>query len=93
MHTPTGRAILHAITHLGRHLNLPVIAIGVDTPDQRRALWEAGCTSGQGAHLGGSPTLTRDTLVRTLRHSPCQVADAIHDGAVVIPLRTQQASS
>lgn len=52
---PTGerdRAIAQTIVDLGRHLQLEVIAEGIETADQLAVLRECGCTYGQGWLLG-----------------------------------------
>ncbi len=42
------RAIVRAVLTLGRELGLEVVAEGVETPAQRRALLDLGCTVAQG---------------------------------------------
>jgi EAL domain-containing protein (putative c-di-GMP-specific phosphodiesterase class I) len=84
MHTPTGSAVLHAVTDLSRRLNVPVVAVGVETAVQRRTLWEAGCTSGQGTALGG--TMPNNNLVQALQRGA--LTSVLHEGADVIPLRS-----
>ncbi|HEY8881667.1 MAG TPA: EAL domain-containing protein [Roseateles sp.] len=62
---PTGerdRAIAQTIVDLGRHLQLEVIAEGIESADQLQALAECGCSFGQG-YLLGRP-LPLDALVR-----------------------------
>ncbi|MEJ3747588.1 EAL domain-containing protein [Actinomycetes bacterium KLBMP 9797] len=92
LHTPAGRAALHAVTGIGRELGLEVIADGVDTAEHRHILWQAGCTSGQGVALNPHPPLDSDQLVQALRTGhdgvPGVLVPALHDGATVIPLRS-----
>ncbi len=45
-------AIIHAVLSIAGHLNLEVVAEGVETEAQRLALLEMGCTLFQGYHLG-----------------------------------------
>lgn len=49
------RSIVRAIVGLGRSLNLPVVAEGVETEAQRRMVMEEGCPQAQG-FLYGEPT-------------------------------------
>ncbi len=48
------RAIVDAILAMSRHINLPVMAEGVETPEQLAVLRESGCTRYQG-YLFGRP--------------------------------------
>ena len=45
---PDDRAIAATIVALGHHLELAVVAEGVETEDQRRLLLEQGCDLAQG---------------------------------------------
>ncbi len=51
MDKPEAAAIVRSTIHLGRGLNLRVVAEGVETADQRTALMELGCTAAQGYHF------------------------------------------
>jgi len=51
---PEDRAVVEVVIGLGRALNLLVVAEGVETPDQLRALVEVGCDQVQG-HLIAQP--------------------------------------
>ena len=51
---PNGKAIVDTIVAVSRHLNLEVIAEGVETPQQLDTLRECGCTRYQG-YLFGRP--------------------------------------
>lgn len=59
-----GAAIVHTIIALGRGLGLKVIAVGVETEEQRRFFTEAGCYAHQG-HLY-CPALPLDQLLSRL---------------------------
>jgi len=84
LHTPTGDAVIHAITDLGRRLQVPVIAVGVETAEDRHTLWQAGCTGGQGAALGG--LVPSEQLVQAVQRGA--LAEVLHAGADVVPLRS-----
>ncbi|MFD0819763.1 putative bifunctional diguanylate cyclase/phosphodiesterase, partial [Micromonospora zhanjiangensis] len=47
-------AVIRSTVDLGRSLDLAVVAEGVESEPQRRALWELGCSAGQG-HLFARP--------------------------------------
>ncbi|RQX54130.1 bifunctional diguanylate cyclase/phosphodiesterase, partial [Micromonospora chalcea] len=51
---PEAAAVIRSTLDLGRSLNLTVVAEGVESEPQRRALWELGCAAGQG-HLFARP--------------------------------------
>ncbi|MEV6816879.1 EAL domain-containing protein, partial [Micromonospora sp. NPDC051296] len=73
---------------LGRSLDLAVVAEGVEQETQRRALWELGCTAGQG-HLFARP-LAAGTLLAALQRGtggrPGALAVALHDAGAVVRL-------
>lgn len=60
----TSRAIIQAITRLGRDLGMGIVAEGVETEEQIRALIEAGCTHLQGYWVSRpvNPTLLMGLL-------------------------------
>ncbi len=53
------QAVVEAILTLGRRLGIPVVAEGIETPEQRRLLSTLGCTIGQG-YLFGSPVASAE---------------------------------
>jgi EAL domain-containing protein (putative c-di-GMP-specific phosphodiesterase class I) len=58
-------AIVRATVELGRELGLRVVAEGVETAEQLRALTRLGCTTGQGFHL--APPTSVNLIGETLR--------------------------
>ena len=52
--SPEAAAVIRSTVDLGRSLDLAVVAEGVESEPQRRALWELGCAAGQG-HLFARP--------------------------------------
>ncbi|MBX7269717.1 bifunctional diguanylate cyclase/phosphodiesterase [Micromonospora sp. Llam7] len=81
-------AIIRSTLDLGRSLDLAVVAEGVERDAQRRALWELGCTAGQG-HLFARP-LPAATLLAALQRGTdgrtgC-LAVALHDVGEVVRL-------
>ncbi|SCL22568.1 diguanylate cyclase (GGDEF) domain-containing protein [Micromonospora nigra] len=81
-------AVIRSTLDLGRSLGLTVVAEGVEREAQRRALWELGCTSGQG-HLFARP-VPAGTLLATLRRGtggrPGTLAAPLHDAGAVVRL-------
>ncbi|MER5457370.1 bifunctional diguanylate cyclase/phosphodiesterase [Micromonospora sp. NPDC002389] len=81
-------AIIRSTLDLGRSLNLAVVAEGVEREAQRRALWELGCTAGQG-HLFARP-LAAGTLLAALQRGaggrPGHLAAPLHDAGSVVRL-------
>jgi EAL domain-containing protein (putative c-di-GMP-specific phosphodiesterase class I) len=53
-HNPHSRAIVRAVISLGRSLDLPVLAEGVETKAQHAYLVQEGCDEVQG-YLTGKP--------------------------------------
>ncbi|MTK04893.1 bifunctional diguanylate cyclase/phosphodiesterase [Micromonospora sp. CP22] len=81
-------AIIRSTLDLGRSLDLAVVAEGVEREAQRHALWELGCTAGQG-HLFARP-LPSGTLLAALQRGTggrtgC-LAVALHDAGAVVRL-------
>ncbi|WP_229068066.1 bifunctional diguanylate cyclase/phosphodiesterase [Actinoplanes sp. DH11] len=84
-------AVIRTTVDLARNLHLTVVAEGVESEPQRRALWELGCLAGQG-HLFARPYSAARFLGALRRGSagrPGVLATALHDaGAVVrMPVR------
>ncbi len=81
-------AVIRSTLDLGRSLGLTVIAEGVENEPQRHALWELGCTGGQG-HLFARP-MPAGTLLATLRRGPGGrpglLAAPLHDAGAVVRL-------
>ncbi|BCB91464.1 putative bifunctional diguanylate cyclase/phosphodiesterase [Phytohabitans suffuscus] len=84
-------AAVRSTVELGRSLGLTVVAEGVETADQRQALWELGCTAGQG-HLFGR-AMRAGEILEALRDGADGVAGSLaaslHRGATVIALRNR----
>lgn len=81
-------AVIRSTLDLGRSLNLTVVAEGVESEPQRRALWELGCAAGQG-HLFARP-LPAGALLAALHRGaggrPGALAPPLHDEGAVIRL-------
>ncbi|MEV4654521.1 bifunctional diguanylate cyclase/phosphodiesterase [Micromonospora sp. NPDC049301] len=81
-------AVIRSTLDLGRSLDLDVVAEGVESEPQRRALWELGCTAGQG-HLFARP-MPAGTLLAALQRGsggrPGALAPPLHDAGAVIRL-------
>ncbi|WP_433345784.1 putative bifunctional diguanylate cyclase/phosphodiesterase [Micromonospora sp. CA-111912] len=81
-------SVIRSTLDLGRSLGLTVVAEGVASEPQRRALWELGCAAGQG-HLFGRP-VPAGTLLSTLHRGfggrPGTLAPPLHDAGAVLRL-------
>ncbi|SCG60266.1 putative bifunctional diguanylate cyclase/phosphodiesterase [Micromonospora coxensis] len=81
-------AVIRSTLDLGRSLDLTVVAEGVESEPQRRALWELGCAAGQG-HLFARP-LPAGTLLAALQRGsggrPGSLVPPLHDTGAVIRL-------
>ncbi|WP_229399111.1 putative bifunctional diguanylate cyclase/phosphodiesterase [Micromonospora okii] len=81
-------AVIRSTLDLGRSLGLTVVAEGVESEPQRRALWKLGCTAGQG-HLFGRP-VPAGTLLSTLHRGfggrTGALAPPLHDAGAVVRL-------
>jgi PAS domain S-box-containing protein len=69
------REIARLIVTLARHLNLKVIAEGIETPGQQAYLEQFGCEFGQGYFY--SPPVDRDTLQKLLTTASLNPAGAL----------------
>jgi diguanylate cyclase len=77
--SPQAAAAVRLTIELGRSLEMLVVAEGVESPQQRRALWVQGCPAGQG-HLFGRP-MSIDALLAALGGGdgpPVRLAESIH---------------
>jgi EAL domain-containing protein (putative c-di-GMP-specific phosphodiesterase class I) len=70
---PKAAAIVNTVVALGRTLDLTITAEGVETPEQAKALKEAGCDQGQG-YLFGRP-LTAAAAVELINSSDSLVTE------------------
>ncbi|TYC25779.1 bifunctional diguanylate cyclase/phosphodiesterase [Micromonospora sp. MP36] len=81
-------AVIRSTLDLGRSLDLTVVAEGVESEPQRRALWELGCAAGQG-HLFARP-LPAGALLAALQRGaggrPGSFVAPLHDAGAVIRL-------
>ncbi|SBT49647.1 diguanylate cyclase/phosphodiesterase [Micromonospora auratinigra] len=93
--TAEAAAVIRSTLDLGRSLGLTVVAEGVESEPQRRALWELGCAAGQG-HLFARP-LPAGALLAALRRGaggqPGVLAPPLHDAGAVIRLPGRRARS
>ncbi len=81
-------AVIRSTVDLGRSLDLVVVAEGVESEPQRRALWELGCAAGQG-HLFARPmsaTRLLSALQQGAEGRPGTLAPALHDAGAVVRL-------
>jgi EAL domain-containing protein (putative c-di-GMP-specific phosphodiesterase class I) len=94
--SPQAAAAVRLTIELGRSLEMLVVAEGVESPRQRRALWVQGCPAGQG-HLFGRP-MSIDALLAALGGgdgSPVRLAESIHaatENVIELP-RTRRGES
>jgi diguanylate cyclase (GGDEF)-like protein len=85
-------AVVRTTVDLARNLHLTVVAEGVESEPQRRALWALGCTAGQG-HLFARPYSAArflSTLQRGSGGRPGVLAAALHDEGSVIRLTARR---
>jgi diguanylate cyclase (GGDEF)-like protein len=88
-------AVIRSTVDLGRSLDLAVVAEGVESEPQRRALWELGCAAGQG-HLFARPMPAARLLAALHRGSggrPGTLAPPLHDEGAVIRLPAARRAS
>ncbi|MDR6324407.1 putative bifunctional diguanylate cyclase/phosphodiesterase [Actinoplanes couchii] len=77
-------AVIRTTVDLARNLDLTVVAEGVESEPQRRALWALGCLAGQG-HLFARPYSAARFLTILQRGSGI-LAAALHDEGSVVRL-------
>jgi diguanylate cyclase (GGDEF)-like protein len=88
--TPSAAAVVRSHVELGRHLDLLVVAEGVERDNQRHMLWDMGCTAGQG-HLFAKPMPLEDLLTLvTAGDGPVRLAQPLHDPAAVVRLSAKR---
>jgi diguanylate cyclase (GGDEF)-like protein len=90
--SPEAMAVVRSIIELGRHLNLGLVAEGIEEAAQRQTLWELGCTSGQGRLFGWPPQSSEDLLAALRRGydgKPGTLAPVLHADATVVRLPRQ----
>ncbi|MBB2944755.1 diguanylate cyclase (GGDEF)-like protein [Actinoplanes lutulentus] len=86
-------AVIRTTVDLARNLHLTVVAEGVESEPQRRALWELGCLAGQG-HLFARPYSAARFLAALQRGSggrPGVLAAALHDAGAVVRMPVRRA--
>lgn len=90
--SPKAKAVVCSTIELGRRLDLMLVAEGVEHQHQRQALWELGCTAGQG-RLFGWPPQSSDALLADLQRGSGGVIGALaprlHPDATVVRLPRQ----
>jgi EAL domain-containing protein (putative c-di-GMP-specific phosphodiesterase class I) len=87
-------AVVRTTVDLARNLHLTVIAEGVESEPQRRALWGLGCLAGQG-HLFARPYSAARFLSVLRRGSggrPGVLAEPLYDAGSVVRLPTRRSS-
>jgi sensor c-di-GMP phosphodiesterase-like protein len=85
-------AVIRSTVDLARSLHLSVIAEGVESEPQRRALWELGCVAGQG-HLFARPMSSARLLGMLQRGSGGRagvLAGSLYDAGSVVRLRRRR---
>ncbi|GIE87191.1 putative bifunctional diguanylate cyclase/phosphodiesterase [Actinoplanes regularis] len=93
-------AVIRTTVDLARNLHLTVVAEGVESEPQRRALWELGCLAGQGRLFARPLSAARflGTLQRGSAGRPGVLASPLHDAGAVVrmpvrrPAGTQRSS-
>ncbi|WP_328463923.1 bifunctional diguanylate cyclase/phosphodiesterase [Actinoplanes sp. NBC_00393] len=87
-------AVIRTTVDLARNLHLTVVAEGVQSEPQRRALWELGCLAGQGQLFARPYSAARflGVLQRGSGGQPGVLAAALHDAGAVVRLPVRRAS-
>lgn len=73
-HEKRHRAVVRSIVALGEELNVPVVAMGIETEDQHEALFQLGCDIGQGPLYALPGRAEQVRLEDADKHDP-QIAD------------------
>jgi diguanylate cyclase (GGDEF)-like protein len=83
-----GAALISSVVELGRRFGLSVVAEGLDTDPQRLALWELGCTSGQGPMFGTAQSALDllATLQRGYDRQPGRLCPPLHEDVTMARL-------
>lgn len=90
--TPSSAAVVRSTVELGRHLDLLVVAEGVERDSQRRLLWDLGCTAGQG-HLFAKPMPLAEILdLVGAADGRVRLAEPLHDPKAVVRLPAKRTS-
>jgi diguanylate cyclase len=87
-------AVVRTTVDLARNLQLTVVAEGVDSEPQRRALWELGCLAGQGRLFARPLSAARfvGTLQRGSGGRPGVLASALHEVGAVVRMPARRAA-
>ncbi|MEU4419205.1 EAL domain-containing protein [Actinoplanes sp. NPDC024001] len=87
-------AVIRTTVDLARNLHLTVVAEGVESEPQRRALWGLGCLAGQGQLFARPYSAARflGVLQRGSGGQPGVLAAALHDAGSVVRLPLRRAS-
>ncbi|GAA2844785.1 hypothetical protein Acy02nite_45920 [Actinoplanes cyaneus] len=87
-------AVVRTTVDLARNLHLTVVAEGVDSEPQRRALWELGCLAGQGRLFARPLSAARfvGTLQRGSGGRPGVLASALHEVGAVVRMPARRAA-
>ncbi|HWS36353.1 MAG TPA: bifunctional diguanylate cyclase/phosphodiesterase [Actinoplanes sp.] len=81
-------AVVRTTVDLARNLDLTVVAEGVQSEPQRRALWALGCLAGQG-HLFARP-YSAARFLTILQRGSGNLAEALHGEGAVVRLPTRR---
>ena len=87
-------AVVRTTVDLARNLHLTVVAEGVDSEPQRRALWDLGCVAGQGRLFARPLSAARfvGALQRGSGGRPGVLASALHEVGAVVRMPARRAA-
>ncbi|GGK93599.1 putative bifunctional diguanylate cyclase/phosphodiesterase [Mangrovihabitans endophyticus] len=92
--SPEAAALIQSTVDLARSLRLVVVAEGVESEPQRRALFELGCVAGQG-HLFARP-MRADRVTATLQRGTAgrsgALAEPMHEAGSVVRMSRRRPS-